>query len=147
MPEGFSLPPEMGTELTTIAKELGLPQDKAQKLIDLGVKHAQGVQKAMEDGLTAAKATWAEAARTDPEIGGDNFGPNMALAKKAMTTFGTPALTELLNKTGLSVNPEFLRLLFRVGDAISEDTLVEGDGGSGPAVEKDRARRLYPNMS
>lgn len=147
MPEGFTLPPEMGSELTAIAKELGLPQDKAQKLIDLGVKHAQGVQQSMQASIDAAATAWADAARTDPEIGGDNFGPNMALAKKAIATFGSPALVELLNQTRLSVNPEFLRLLYRVGDAISEDTLVDGDGGSGPAVEKDRAKRLYPNMS
>lgn len=149
MPEGITLDPEMGTELTAIAKELNLPQAKAQKLIDLGVKQAQGFAEALKTSVEAAKVQWADAVRNDKEIGGANLQVNMATAKKALVAFGTPELTGLLNQTGLGQNPEFLRLLVRVGAAISEDTLVNGDGGGAgggkPAV-RDHAKRMYPAM-
>ena len=150
VPEGFTLNTDLGTELTALAKELNLPQATAQKLVDIGVKQAQGFVASMKSGVEAAKAQWAEAVRSDAEIGGANLGPNMAVAKKALVAFGTPELTGLLNQTGLSQNPEFLRLLFRVGSAISEDTLVDGDGGGAgggkPAV-RDHASRMYPKMN
>jgi len=147
MPEGFQIDAEYGGELTTIAKELNLPQDKAQKLIDLGVKHAQALMTRMEAQQTTAKTQWAEEARHDKEIGGESFPVHMATAKKALVTFGTPELTGLLNATGLSMHPEFLRLLVRVGGAISEDTLVDGETGQGMGrSESDRAKRLYPNL-
>lgn len=150
MPEGITLDPEMGTELTALAKELNLPQATAQKLIDLGVKQAQGFAAALTKSVDTAKAQWADAVRSDKEIGGANLGVNMATAKKALVAFGTPELTGLLNQTGLGQNPEFLRLLVRVGAAISEDTLVDGDGGGAgggkPAV-RDHAARMYPKMN
>lgn len=149
MPEGITLDPEMGTELTALAKELNLPQATAQKLVDIGVKQAQGFAAALKTSVETAKTQWADAVRSDAEIGGANLGPNMAVAKKALVAFGTPELTGLLNQTGLSQNPEFLRLLFRVGSAISEDTLVGGEGGGGgggkPAI-RDHAKRMYPAM-
>lgn len=148
MPDGFQLDADMSTELTTIAKELNLSQDKAQKLIDLGVKQAQGFQAALKTSVETAKAQWADAVRSDAEIGGAKLTAAMATAKKAVVAFGTPQLVGLLNETGLGQHPEFLRLLTRVGDAISEDTLVnpEGGGGGKPAI-KDHARRLYPGMT
>lgn len=149
LPEGVTLDPEMGTELTALAKELNLPQATAQKLVDLGVKQAQGFATALKTSVDAAKAQWADAVRSDAEIGGANLGPNMAVAKKALVAFGTPELTGLLNQTGLSQNPEFLRLLFRVGSAISEDTLVGSDGGGvggGKPVIRDHAKNMYPTM-
>lgn len=148
MPEGFTIDADYGTDLKTIAKELNLPQDKAQKLVDLGVKHAQGVMTALKTNQDQAIAQWSAEAQADKEIGGESFAANMSTAKKALVAFGTPELTGLLNATGLSRHPEFLRLLVRVGSAISEDTLVDGGsssgGGAGP---RDHARRLYPKQA
>lgn len=150
MPEGFQLPADIGGDLTTLAKELNLPQAEAQKLIDLGVRHAQALQGAMAETLSDAKAQWADAVRADAEIGGEQFPVHMATAKKALTAFGTPALTQVLNQTGLSLHPEVLRLLVRVGEAISEDAdLITGDGAGGRArgrSEEERATRMYPKM-
>lgn len=147
MPEGFTLDGEFSTELTTLAKELNLPQDKAQRLIDLGVKHAQGITAALQESVTNARKAWADEVRADAEIGGANLGVHMATAKKALAAFGTPALAGLLNQTGFSQHPEFLRLLVRVGEAISEDTeIVTGGGADGGRAPKDHAKRLYPNL-
>lgn len=148
MPEGVVMDPALGTDLTALAKELNLPQDKAQKLVDIGVKQAQAFATAMETSVNAAKTQWLGEVRADPEIGGAKLTENMVIAKRAVVAFGTPALVGLLNQTGLSQHPEMLRLLTRVGAAISEDTLVDGGGspaGGKPAV-RDHAKRLYPGM-
>jgi hypothetical protein len=148
MPEGITIAPELGADLIATARELNLSQEAAQKLADLGIKQAQAFQATLAKSVETAKAQWADAVRADVEIGGANLSVNMATAKKALVAFGTPELTGLLNQTGLGLNPEFLRLLVRVGAAISEDTLVDGDGGNGggqPAV-RDHAARMYPKM-
>lgn len=148
MPEGVTMDPALGAELTTLAKELNLPQAQAQKLADLGVKQAQAFQTALKTSADAARTQWAEQVRADPEIGGAKLAEQMAVAKKAVVAFGTPALVGLLNQTGLGQHPEVLRLLVNVGAAISEDTLVDSDGSHGgkPAV-KDHAKRMYPKMA
>lgn len=148
MPDGFQLDADYGGELKTIAKELNLPQDKAQKLVDLGVKHAQGVVAALKTQQETAIARWVDAVRNDPEIGGSNLSTNMATAKKAVVAFGTPELVGLLNETGLSRHPDVVRFMVRVGAAISEDTdLVTGDGNGAATVRKDPAKTLYPKQN
>jgi hypothetical protein len=146
LPEGYSIPEELNTALTATAKELKLPQAAAQKVVDLAVQHAQRMQAAMDENLTAARTEWEASARADQEIGGANLTANLAIAKKGLTTFGSPALIELLNGSGLGNHPEIIRAFYRVGKTISEDTIVSGDAG-GAAVVKDTAKKLYPGMT
>lgn len=126
-PEGYTLDGEIGDAFKATARELGLSQDQAQKLIDLDVKRAQAQQSAM---MQASKA-WAEATASDPEIGGDKLAENQGLAKKALAAFGTPELVDLLDKSGLGNHPEVVRVFVRAGKAISEDRIVTGQAQAG----------------
>lgn len=148
LPEGVQMDPTLGEGLTALAKELNLPQDKAQKLVDLGVAQAQAFATAMKTSVENAKTEWADKVRADPVLGGANLSQNMAIAKKAVVAFGSPELIGVLNETGLGTHPAMLRLLYAVGSAISEDTLVDSDSSHGGApVTKDHAKRLYPKMA
>jgi hypothetical protein len=67
---------------------------------------------------------------------------NLAAAKMALDTFGTPELRTLLIETGLGDHPEMIRAFVRAGKAISEDTLAMG--GKKPAgAGKSTAEILY----
>lgn len=107
------------------AKEANLPQDAAQKLLDTMSPKIQEIQAAQ---VTAIRTGWAEASKSDKEFGGENLGANLAVAKKALDTFGTPELNKLLVSTGLGSHPEMIRLMFKAGKALSEDTFVAGTG-------------------
>lgn len=146
-PEGTPLDTELLGEFEGIARELNLPQDKAQLVVDkLAPKVAERMAAQQSQVVQQARTEWAESARADKEFGGDNLPANLAVAQKAMTTFGTPELRALLNDSGLGNHPEVIRAFYRAGKAISEDSrVVNGQQGNQPAG-KDLAKSLYPNQ-
>lgn len=142
MPEGMQLDEELAGELKTFAKEKNLSQEDAQKVADLGVKLLQKQQ----DAFTQVRNDWAEASKTDKEIGGEKFAENLAVANKAIEAFATPEFVKFLQESGLGNHPEMVRAWHRVGKKISEDTLVTGaaapaDTGAPPE------KRLFPDMT
>lgn len=136
--DGVDVAPEVLESFTGIAKELGLTQDAAQKVLD---KMAPALQSRQLAQVEAIRAEWGQQSTTDQEFGGDKLQENLAVAKKALDTFGTPELAKLLNESGLGNHPEVIRVFYRAGKAISEDSkLVTGRQPSGQASD---ARRLY----
>ena len=141
MPEGVELDEKAAGEFSEIAKELKLPQEQAQKLIDLYAKRVQG----QVDTHRATVEGWATSVKADKEIGGDKLPESLATARKAVEAFGSPQLKDLLNTSGLGNHPEFVKLMFRAGKAISEDRFIVG--GESGAVNTDIAKSLYPNQA
>lgn len=147
MPDGVELKSEAVDELKATAKEFGLTQEQAQRIADLGVKQAQGFAAQLVEQQKSLTTQWAEETTADKEIGGDKLPENLGVAKKALDSFGTPALKTLLNQSGLGNHPEIVRFMVKAGKAISED----GQLVTGAAAQADRANtpienRLYPNQ-
>ncbi len=140
-PEGQKFDDTVLGAYSEIAKELNLPQDAAQKVLD---KVAPVIQARQAEQIEAVRTAWAESAKTDKEFGGDKLPENIATAKKALDTFGSPELKKLLNESGLGNNPEVIRAFYRAGKAISEDKFV---GGKGAPPDANDARSLYPNSN
>ena len=140
MPEGVELDQAAAAEFTAIAKELKLDQAAAQKLADVGAKMAQRQVEAHAKLVES----WAEQVKTDNEIGGDKLAENLGIARKALEAFGTPALRDVLNATGIGNHPEVIRAFYKVGKAISEDRFVAGAPKGGT---DDPAKKLFPNMN
>lgn len=124
------------------ARELDLSQDDAQKVLD---KVAPVMAARQAQALEAMRNEWTESSRSDKEFGGDKLPENLAVAKKAMDQFGTPELRTLLNESGLGNHPEVIRLLYRAGKAISEDSRVVTGGQGTPLATT--AQRMYPGMN
>lgn len=143
-PDGIKFDADVTTEFKDLAKALNLPQEKAQQVMDLAAKHQQKVDAQRAEAETALVQVWVQATISDKEIGGDKLQENLAVSRKAVEAFGTPELKELLNGP-MGNHPEVARLLFRVGNAISEDRLVGGKPGS--TAEQSTAQRMYPNMN
>jgi len=145
-PEGTSLDDAVIAEYSTVAKELGLSQEAAQKVIDkLAPKLAERTAAVQAEAFNAFKNGLEAQTRADKELGGDKLGENLAVAKKALTAFGTPELRKLLDDTGLANHPEVIRVLFKAGKSISEDRFVPG-GKQPTKGERDAANALYPNQ-
>lgn len=140
MPEGVELDTAAAGEFTEIAKELKLTQEQAQKVADIGAKMAQRQAESHANLV----AQWTEQVKTDKEIGGDKLAENLGVARKAIETFGSPELKDLLNSTGLGNHPEIVKLAFKVGKAISEDGFMTGKP---KGAENDPAKTMFPNMS
>lgn len=145
-PEGVTLNSEALTELKAFAAEKKLTQEEAQKLVDLGAKTMQQQQAALVSQIEQAQAQWSDASRTDKEFGGDKLAENVAVAKQALDTFGSPELSKMLKESGLGNHPEIIRAFFRVGKAISEDKTERGTTKPANASD-DLAKKMYPTMT
>lgn len=144
LPETFKVDEPLMGEFKTLAKELGLSQEAAQKLVDMQAKLQAGNASAFTETLQAhvdkTAGEWRTAAKADPEYGGVKFDENVAIAKQALDAFGTPELKALLNESRLGSHPEVIRFMFKAGKAISQDGFVPGRAGS---AAKDTASTLY----
>ena len=139
---------------TPIAKELGLSNEAAQRLADFYQQQttalAEQTGKLQADAWTNLQATWRSEARADKEYGhlagGKTFEENSAFIAKGLATFGTPALNKALIDSGMGNHPEIARYLYRVGKAVSEDTIRTGGSAGSSGAPRDVARMLFPTM-
>ena len=94
---------------------------------------------------------WRDSARADKEIGGERLSEAVKVAESAIKQFGDAELQSLLrsptpdNPNGMAIgnHPAVLRFLNRVGKAIADPTLLQGDAA--PQTE-GTLRRMYPSM-
>lgn len=141
-PEGQSYTPSVIDAYSEVAKEIGLSQESAQKVLD---RVSPAMAAAQQAQLAAAFKQWEADARADQEFGGDKFDANLGIANKALDELGTPELRGLLKESGLGSHPEVLRFFYRAGKAISEDTRTVTGGQRAAAVAP--AKRMFPNMN
>ena len=143
------LDPEVLTAFGDVAKELNLPQEAAQKVLD---KVAPVIQAKQAKVVEQTKVEWANQSKSDQEFGGESLNDSLDVAKTSLDTFGTDALKSLLQETGLGNHPEVIRFMYRAGKAISEDSYVgnsQGANAQGSNVPKDfdgKANALYSNQ-
>jgi len=140
MPEGVSLDAHAVDEFKAVAKELKLDQASAQKVADVGARMAQR----QAEKHAEAVQSWVEQVKTDKDIGGDKLQENLGVARKALDTFGTPELRDVLNASGFGNHPEVIRAFYKIGKAISEDRIVTGQPAGG---QKDMAKTMFPSMN
>jgi hypothetical protein len=145
MPEGFELNKEVSTEFEAYARELNLPQDKAQAVVNMGVKLMQSAAAKQAEAFQQTQKEWRESVVNDKELGGAALAENLSYAAKVLDTFA-PDLRAVLDETGLGNHPAFVRAFVKIGKAISEDRLVGGAQQS-PGAAQDPAATLFPTMN
>ena len=99
--DSSELDPEVVTAFGEVAKELDLPQDSAQKVLD---KVAPVIQARQAKVVEEVKLEWANDSKSDEEFGGENLNANLEIAKSSLKAFGTDALKELLQESGLGLS-------------------------------------------
>jgi len=135
VPEGMTLDSEMLDKYTPVFKELGLTNEAAQRLADIQIQ-------AQQEALVAQHTNWVQSVKSDPEIGGKNMDAAVKNAQSALARFGTPALKQALEQTGLGSHPELVRIFSKVGEAMAEPQIVQGLAGA-PARDKTLAEKMY----
>lgn len=139
-PEGREFDPSVVDAFSEVARDLNLTQEAAQKVLD---KMAPVIATRQIEQINAVRTGWAESTKADKELGGDKLKENLGIAKAALDKFGSEGLKTLLHETGAGDNPEIIRLLYRVGLATREDTVVPGSAGAPAGDTKSRADILY----
>lgn len=153
-PEGLQLDAETTGKIEAFAdqaREMGLSQAQYQSLIEYDINRAQQLNEAAVESWNGRVEDWRKSAKADKEIGGEKFSENLKVAENAIKQFGDPDLRALLkspsaeNPNGLAIgnHPAVLRFLNRVGRAISDPKLLQGDAA--PQTE-GTLQRMYPSM-
>lgn len=145
-PEGYTPQETLVGEFSTLAKNIGLKQDGAQQLVDFfGKMNAAQTAAAASEG-EALLTKWKADAKADPTIGGANFEKNLGLVSKVLDKYGSPELKQFLTQSGVGDNPLLLRAFLNVANAIGEDNLVTGGGGTGGTDARKPEDVMYKPM-
>lgn len=144
VPDGVTMDAPAVERIAAFAKAQGLSQTQAQAMLEREAQVVASVQEANQTLLETKQKEWLETAKTDKEIGGDQFPKNSELSKRVVARYGSEALKTSLNDSGLGDHPELIRMLVRIGKAMTEDQLVLPGSGTNK-VEKSAAETLYDN--
>jgi hypothetical protein len=72
----------------------------------------------------------------------------LKIAQRALNTFSTPEMGKYIESSGLGNHPEFIRLMFRIGNMVAEDgRFVQGKGNSAEVSREKQLESMYPKMA
>lgn len=151
LPENMEVNAAVMDEFKGFAKEANLPQEQAQKFVEMGAKAVQEAVQNFANSTVEAYAKkvegWHDTRAKDTEIGGteDKQKEVLGQASKVVRAVGGESLLIALDETGAGNHPEIIRAFYRLKDLVGEDgKLIQGNlGGSEP---KPAAQVLYPSL-
>ena len=114
---------------TDLFKESGLPQEQAQKFVDMAIAREQAAAQKGVQAFVDLQNKWVSEIKADPEIGGDKLDASLASAARAIDRLGVPGLKEALDLTGAGNNPAVVKAFVRLGQMVSEDRFQPANGG------------------
>lgn len=148
-PEKSLLTPKRIEEIAAFAKEHGFSNDKAQALVNrenqLIADERTLILKEGDAKMAEMRTGWIATAKEDKEIGGADFVKNTELARRVIARFGTPEFAATLSDKAqgeFGNHPELLRMLTRIGKAMSDDQLVV-PGAQGGKDGRSFADKFY----
>lgn len=161
MPEGVELDEKVLPQVQELFKDLGLPQEKAQEVLNKLLEIDQARQPAeltaeeqqaqqeqqhqlMSQQITKLNQDWGNLCKNLPDIGGQNFESSLKTTQNVMAKFASPELRELLNYSALGSHPEFFKFIHAIGSSMSEDSMVHG--GERSTGSKSLAEQLWPQQ-
>lgn len=133
-------------EFAEVAHKAGMTNAQAAEAL----KYVQGRDAAREAAQTAEREAGLQALQK--EWPGEAWKTNTALAMRAVERFATPEEKQFFDKTGLGDRPELIRMFYRIGMAISEDTLLTGktkvpEGSGVKRNEFGQPTLTFPSMT
>ena len=145
MPDGSQLNQAHIEKVTAYAKEKGLSNDQAQEILNRDSQAYSDFQVGQAEHIKSMQEKWIDDIKSDREFGGDKFNETVEFAKRSIEKFGSPALKEALNATGLGNHRDLIRMHAKIGREMANDkTVIPNSHGSGS--EERVADILYPTM-
>jgi hypothetical protein len=150
VPDGMELDKEMMNEVTPLFKEIGLTQEKAQKVADLYANKVMPmILSRWQEAMETQKADWHAETIANKEIKLDADGRNLDAIRVINTLFPqdkADALRSDLVKLGMDQHPGLNLLLAKMAVHLKEDTIELGKEGKPKENAKsvdDYAKAIY----
>lgn len=148
LPDGAQLDAEAVKAVAADLQKLGLSQDLAQKVFERELSAVRKNVETSRDRWAKQTQQWAEAVKTDKEIGGDKLKATIDVAKRALAHADDEkgTLRQLLEETGLGNHPAVIRAFHKLGRDMGEDDFA-GKKEQGQGTDEEAAlRKRYPTM-
>lgn len=140
--EGQELDSEMVDAFKPLAKELGLGQKAAQKLVDMVAAHAQKAFEAQKKQEAETIAGFKKAILDDPK-----HVEMLSNAKLTINKFGEGnAELKQLTDGWLGNHPGFVKFLANIGSHLREADMIQGAPAGSSGSGETLGSRLYPDM-
>ena len=140
LPDGFKWDDARKNEATTLFKEIGLPQESAQKLVTAYCKAVKDQADADAAELMSIRKQWRESVQARPD-----YREQMALMKKgARLLITTDEQRKLLN-SWLQDSPAIFDMFVTAGRLVAEDNMISGTPPSKPTETQINQER-FPNL-
>jgi len=145
VPEGVEVDDAIRAEVEAIAKEGKMSLELAQKVFDMKVGTQATVLEKFQSEHAVRVADWGEQTRNDPEIGGEKYEQSVRVAQKVINKFGSAGFGEMLKTSGYGNHPEVVRMMAKIGHAMSEDSLeIAGNPGGANGPQKTTSFYNHP---
>lgn len=134
LPDGYQVDSGLIDGFKSAAKELDLSQEKAQAFVD---KMTPVLNTRLQALAQQQAQVWAQQTMDDPEIGGTHWKETAPAIARVRDTFAKdangqpdPQIMEAL-ASPMGNHPGFIKLLARIGNAISESGYPQGKADPG----------------
>jgi hypothetical protein len=138
IPEGKVWDEELGKSFLDVVNESGIDPEVAKKFIalysgqqDKQFAAEQAARAAEQEQALAVAAEWQAAAKADKEYGGQKWEASQAVIARGRDRLATPEAVAFCREHGLGNHPEILRMFYRAGLLLGEDSGLGGAGGGG----------------
>jgi hypothetical protein len=122
LPEGFAIAETDNEALNGFLKENKIPQEQAQRLVDMYVKSQQDAQERTIGDWQKATEAYLKTGREE----------KLQFAAKGLAVFDPDgSFSAFLDNTGLGENLEFLKRFEALGRKVAEGNFVEGAAAKG----------------
>lgn len=115
--------PYIDSQFRSFAHQNGVSGELAQKMVDFN----SSLEAARWQDHQQQVEQWERETRSLPGWHGRNYARNMGVARRAMQTFGSPELAELVSSSGYGNHPEVVKAFYNVGKCLSEDSYVDSN--------------------
>ena len=147
LPEGINVDKNILAIATAQFRDLGLTQEQAQGIVDLSPRVSEAVRNAQQQEWDMTTARWAREVRNDPEIGKSNFKKSISRAERVLRRFDHEGkLQEFLVTTKAGNNPDMIRFLVNIDNAVAESSLGRMSAGSQKRELSD-AELFFPEQA
>lgn len=143
VPNGTLLEKSDVEKIAAYARERGLSQEDAQKVLERDNEILMSYAARQKAQTEEARNSWAEATKSDRELGGEKLQQTVEVARRVIDRFGSEEFKKQLNDTGLGNHPELIRILYRVGKVMSSDQTILGGAPAKPVESKSAAEVIY----
>lgn len=117
IPDGMKIDDKRMSAFKTVASELGLTKEQAQKLVDMDARNIQSADNAFRE----MQKKWKD--DTMKELG-ENAEQKLGEASAAFKRFGDDEFVKLLKDTGLENHPAMVRVFRNIGSKLAVDKTV-----------------------